>query len=88
LAGDTKILLTSHSPYLVNYLDVRKILFGLPARCGVATFKEVKASKVVKLERQASEEELSLGEYVFSLMQDMENDDEYINAYFDTSDGR
>ena len=88
LAGDTKILLTSHSPYLVNYLDVRKILFGLPARCGVATFKEVKASKVAKLERQASEEELSLGEYVFGLMQDMENDNEYVKAYFDTSDGR
>ena len=88
LAGDTKILLTSHSPYLVNYLDVRKIQFGLPAKCGIATFKEVKASKVSRLEKQASAEEMSLGEYVFGLMQDLENDDEYIKTYFDTRDGR
>ncbi len=88
LAGDTKILLTSHSPYLVNYLDVRKIQFGLPAKCGIATFKEVKASKVSRLEKQASAEEMSLGEYVFGLMQDLENDDEYIKKYFDTRDGR
>jgi AAA15 family ATPase/GTPase len=82
LAGDTKVIITSHSPYLIKYLDPLKIEFGLPYKNGVAVFKKIKASKVSKLMKQASAEEVSLGEYLFEMMLDTEEDGNIIKEYF------
>ena len=82
LAGDTKILITSHSPYLVKYLNPSQIKIGIPSENGVADFKAIKPNKVNKLLRLASAEEVSLGEYLFEMMLDMDNEKEMFNEYF------
>lgn len=82
LAGDTKVITTSHSPYLVKYLSPDNIQLGLPTHTGVAEFKTIKPSKVNKVLRQASAEEVSIGEYLFDMMLDAEADDEMMNEYF------
>ena len=82
LAGNTKVITTSHSPYLVKYLSPNNIQLGLPTHSGVAEFKTIKPSKVNKVLRQASAEEVSIGEYLFDMMLDAEADDEMLNEYF------
>lgn len=82
LSGDTKVLITSHSPYLVRFLPADKIYVGLPTEQGIADFRTIRPSKVKKLMRQAAAEEITLGEYLFELMLDMEDDSEIINEYF------
>ena len=49
LAGDTKVLITSHSPYLIKYLEPTKMKFGIPSEEGVADFRSLKPSKVAKV---------------------------------------
>jgi hypothetical protein len=42
----------------------------------------IKPSKVSKVLRLASSEEVSLGEYLFEMMLDMEDDRTLLNEYF------
>lgn len=82
LAGDTKVLITSHSPYLIKYLEPTKMKFGVPSELGVADFRSLKPNKVAKVLKNASAEEVSVGEYMFEMLLDMDCDDELINEYF------
>jgi AAA15 family ATPase/GTPase len=81
LAGDTKIITTSHSPYLIKYLDPRQIKLGVPSADGIADFRGLKSTKIGKLLRNASAEEVSLGEYLFEMMLDMDDNKELSNEY-------
>lgn len=83
LAGKSKILFTSHSPYLLRYLSPEQINIGVPSKHSLACFKQIKPSKIKKLIKLASEEEASLGEYAFDMMLDADSDDERINEYFE-----
>lgn len=82
LAGDTKILLTSHSPYLIKYLNPEQVKIGLPNHDCIADFKEIKQSKLNKISKNASLNEETLGEYLFDLMLNEEVDENFINEYF------
>ena len=81
-AEDTKILMTSHSPYLMRYLRPRQMYFGLPENDGLAHFAQVDPSKLKHLYRFASDMELTFGEYMFDFMLDVENDSEKLEKYF------
>ena len=82
LAGDTKVLITSHSPYLIKYLEPTKMKFGIPSEEGVADFRSLKPGKVAKVLKNASAEEVSVGEYMFEMLLDMDYDSELVNEYF------
>lgn len=82
LAGNTKILLTSHSPYLIQYLDPAQVKIGLPNHDCIADFREIKQSKLKKVLRNASVQEETLGEYLFDLMLNEEADEEFLKEYF------
>lgn len=81
-AGNTKIITTSHSPYLIKYLSPEQIYLGIPTDKGVAEFHKLKPTKVKNLMRRASSEEVSLGEYLFEMMLDMESEPGIISEYF------
>jgi len=66
----TRIILTSHSPYLLQYLDTDKISIGLPNKKGLAIFKKIKKTKVKKLASLAASEGMSTGDLIFDLMID------------------
>lgn len=82
LAGDTKVLITSHSPYLIKYMKPDQVKFGIPNTKGLALFKELKPAKVNKVMRQASAEEVSFGEYLFDMILNTKEDEELLTEYF------
>jgi len=68
LTEKTKIILTSHSPYLIQYLDIDRIKIGIPNAKGLAIFKEVKKSKFKKVINIAEEQGISVGDLIFDKM--------------------
>lgn len=81
-ASETKILMTSHSPYLMRYLQPSQMYFGLPKNDGLAHFAQINPSKLKHLYKYAGDMELTIGEFMFDFMLDMEDDSEKINKFF------
>lgn len=81
-ASSTKILMTSHSPYLMRYMQPEQMYFGLPEHDGLAHFEKVSPSKLKYLYRYAGDMELTFGEFMFDFMLDMENDSEKLTSFF------
>ncbi|QOR34711.1 AAA family ATPase [Clostridium sp. 'deep sea'] len=68
LAIESNIVLTSHSPYLIQHLPINSIYLSLPLKNGLASFKTINTDLQAKLLRQAEELEISLGVYLFDLL--------------------
>lgn len=66
--GDASLLLTSHSPYLIQYLKPQHIYIGVPNNEGLAMFKRIKKNGIKKINEAAYERGMSFGEYLFELM--------------------
>lgn len=81
-ASDTKILMTSHSPYLMRYLQPSQMYFGLPKNDGLAHFTQIAPSKLKYLYKYAGEMELTIGEFMFDFMLDMESEHEKMDQFF------
>lgn len=64
----TKMLITSHSPYLLQYLEASNINIGIPNDKGLAIFKTIKKSKIKRANKIASEEGVSIGDLIFDQM--------------------
>lgn len=75
LTENTKIITTSHSPYLIQYLDISKIKVGIPNDKGLAIFKEIKKSKFTKLQKMAEDEGVSVGDLIFDKIIECSNGD-------------
>lgn len=65
---DTRIIISSHSPYLVQYLKPDQLYAGASTELGIAQFYRVASAKVKKLLAAARGYDLSVGEYLFELM--------------------
>ena len=63
LSGDCKIIFTSHSPYMIQYLDLKDIYIGLPSSSGEADFRTIK--KPEKLMKDAAKFDQSTGDFIF-----------------------
>ncbi len=81
-ASNTKILMTSHSPYLMRYMQPEQMYFGLPMHDGLAHFAKVNPSKLKYLYKYAGDMELTFGEFMFDFMLDIENDNEKLASFF------
>jgi len=68
LTENTKVIITSHSPYLIQYLDIDKVKIGIPNSKGLAIFKEIKRSRFNKVISIAEEEGISMGDLIFDKM--------------------
>ena len=64
----TCLIISSHSPYLVQYLKPSQIYIGSSVDTGVAQFFRIAHSKEKKLLSAAQTYDLSIGEYLFELM--------------------
>jgi predicted ATPase len=80
--GDTKLLFTSHSPNLAKYLSAPQLYIGLPSEKGYVDFRTLKATKVSRVLKIAAAGEMSLGEYLFDLMLDLECERDLISEFF------
>lgn len=65
---NTCLVISSHSPYLVQYLKPKQIYVGTMQELGVAQFRGIAPAKEKKLLNAARSYGLSVGEYLFELM--------------------
>lgn len=78
LLENCNMIITSHSPYAIKYLNVSNIYVGLSEDPGVAEFKKIK--KANKIINDASEFDMNVGEYIFDLL---ENDVDELRNYLE-----
>lgn len=67
-AGNCRILISSHSPYIVQYVNTADIYIGRPNRSGLAQFSRIKNSKVKELLEDCKQGNESVGDYIFDLL--------------------
>lgn len=81
LLDDCKIIITSHSPYIVSYLDPSWIHVGINRQPGIAEFFTFKKSGKQLLQQDAIDFKMSTGDYLFSMLADDENNwEEYLEC--------
>lgn len=83
LTENCKIIITSHSPYMLQYILASNIYIGMPNEKHLATFRRVLSSKASALLRDVREAGLSVGDYIFELMSGCEDDIEQLNDYLE-----
>lgn len=74
LLDDCKIIITSHSPYVVSYLEPSWIHVGVNMQPGIAEFYTFKKSGQRLLQQDAADFKMSIGDYLFSMLADEECD--------------
>lgn len=73
LLDDCKVIITSHSPYIISYLNPSWIHVGVNRQAGVAEFFSFKKSGQKQLENDAAGFDMSIGDYLFSMLADSES---------------
>lgn len=73
LLDDCKVIITSHSPYIISYLNPSWIHVGMNRKAGVAEFFTFKKSGQRQLENDAADFNMSMGDYLFSMLADSES---------------
>lgn len=66
--NETQLIITSHSPYLIQYLKTSQLYIGIPTIDGVAHFKNLSPSKAKQLINVSRSYGMSYGEYLFELL--------------------
>lgn len=84
LVNNCKIVITSHSPYIIQYLDPRSIYIGMVSDTREVDFKKIAPSKVNLLFRDAAEYDRSVGDYIFNLISSSDSN-EYLQEYIKTN---
>lgn len=67
-AKNSKIIITSHSPYLINFMDLSNVYIGVPNSKEIASFRKIKNSAVSRINNHADDMDMMAGEYLFDLM--------------------
>ena len=80
LLDDCKVIITSHSPYIISYLNPSWIHVGMNRKAGVAEFFTFRKSGQKQLENDADVFNMSMGDYLFSMLADSESN---INDYLE-----
>ena len=75
LVNNCKIVFTSHSPYIIQYLNPHSIYIGLTTDSGEVSFGRIASTKVNALLRDAEEYDKSLGDYIFNILSSSDADD-------------
>lgn len=74
LVSDCRVIITSHSPYIVSYLEPSWIYVGINVKSGIADFYTFKKSGQKALKADSVRFGMSMGDYLFSLLSDDETD--------------
>ena len=83
--GDAPLIVSSHSPYLVQYLKPEKIYVGVPNEEGVAEFRRIQKNKVKHIVANARDLGLSVGEYLFELLSGDSDSFEILKSYLEVN---
>lgn len=85
LINNCKIVITSHSPYMIQYLNPHSIYIGLSSNKGESKFGRIAANKTNTIIKDAAEYDKSVGDYIFNVLSSSDCD-EYLKEYLDTDD--
>ena len=80
---NTSLIITSHSPFLVQYIKPEKMFVGALNNKGTAQFCRIKSSKIKNLIVTARDNGLSVGEYLFDLMAGDSDSAEVLSFYLE-----
>ena len=83
ILGNTSMIVTSHSPYLIQYLKPESIYIGVPNSEGVAKFKRIQKKKLKSLLNTTRSLEVSVGEYLFELMSGDDDSAKVLSSYLE-----
>lgn len=67
MSDNCKIIITSHSPYLIQFLDIDNICLAVPNDKGIAVFKKLPLNKRNKIYNKIREMGMNLGDYIFEM---------------------
>ncbi len=81
--GNTRLIISSHSPYLIQYLKLEQIFVGVPSNNGIAQFKKILHGKAKQLLTISNEYGMSYGEYLFELLSGDESSYEIVRKYLE-----
>ncbi|MBQ1425439.1 MAG: AAA family ATPase [Succinivibrionaceae bacterium] len=82
LLDDCSVLITSHSPYIVSYLEPEWIHVGMNRNPGIAEFFAFRGRAKKQLQSDAKRFDMSMGDYLFSLLS---NSDDSLNDYLENN---
>lgn len=82
LSGECKIIYTSHSPYIIQYMPADSIYIGLKHRSGIADFRKI--TKPDMLLNQANKNGQTIGDLIFNYLS-FENSTEMLKNYISSS---
>lgn len=80
---DSSLIITSHSPYIIQYLKPEFLYIGVPNEHGIAQFRRIQKSKVKPLLTATRNMETSIGEYLFELMSGDVDSSDILAAYLE-----
>jgi len=80
LAGDCRIIVTSHSPYILQYMGLDDVYIGLPVPCGKAVFRTFSKKGVKEILYEARERGVSVGDVIFDAMSGSQDDLDYLES--------
>ncbi|MCI1327636.1 MAG: ATP-binding protein [Lachnospiraceae bacterium] len=84
LQGNCRIIITSHSPYIISYLNPKWIYVGVGKKPGIAEFRSFRPNIEKTLLKDAKRFDMSMGDYLFSLISDADGDwNEYLECNAD-----
>ncbi|WP_165053405.1 MULTISPECIES: AAA family ATPase [unclassified Adlercreutzia] len=81
--GDTCMIVTSHSPYLVQYLKPERVYVGAPSEDGVARFRRIRADRIGGFLSAATDRGMGFGEYLYGLMSADDDDARVLMSYLE-----
>lgn len=76
LNSNVQLLITSHSPYIIQYIDIESTYLGIPNEKSVAKFISPSKLGIKKIRNYAKEEGISTGEFIFNLLLEDVKDNE------------
>ena len=83
LSGNCRIVVSSHSPYIIQYVNPKNIYIGKPNSSGIADFSKIDNSRVKTLLIDAADSNDSVGNYIFELLSGGIDDHEILLTYLE-----
>lgn len=83
LSKDCKIIIASHSPYILQYVNTEDVYIGKPNSRGIAEFSRIDSHKINQLLKDASDSSESVGSYIFDLLSGGDDDIDILLDYLE-----
>ena len=83
LANNCRIVVASHSPYILQYVNTANIYIGKPNDRGIADFARIDHKRINQLMKDADSDGSSIGDYIFELLSGGEDEIEILIHYLE-----